>query len=464
MECERKNQAKKRIIKILYKIISTVLAFITSAGLWYWNVSPRWGEGYFGYIPLLLVGIAFCMVYWFFAKMYQALKIGIYRLTELTYFQVLSFGMSDVILFIASLFWFHGIDGVEVFSYLTGFVVQMVIITGTIFILNRFYAKYDSPRKIMIIYGEEDYKDFLRKIGEKKWRYKVVGCYADGTPMEILKESIRNCASVYLYEVKKDVKKELILYCNRIERDIYITQDVDDLITMGFDISHTFDTPFIRTKRMPVKWYYPFVKRTIDIVCAALALVVLSPILLIVAIAIKAYDKGPVFYKQIRLTKGHKKFEIYKFRSMIINAEKGGARLAAQNDSRITPVGKVIRATRIDELPQLINILKGDMAIVGPRPERPEIESQYLEELPEFGLRLQVKAGLTGYAQVFGKYNTTPLDKLKLDLLYINQRSLLLDLKLILYTVKILFIPESTEGVKEGQTTAAKKKIGKETI
>ena len=464
MECERKNQAKKRIIKILYKIISTVLAFITSAGLWYWNVSPRWGEGYFGYIPLLLVGIAFCMVYWFFAKMYQALKIGIYRLTELTYFQVLSFGMSDVILFIASLFWFHGIDGVEVFSYLTGFVVQMVIITGTIFILNRFYAKYDSPRKIMIIYGEEDYKDFLRKIDEKKWRYKVVGCYADGTPMELLKESIRNCASVYLYEVRKDVKKELILYCNRIGRDIYITQDVDDLITMGFDISHTFDTPFIRTKRMPVKWYYPFVKRTIDILCAALALVVLSPVLLIVAIAIKAYDKGPVFYKQIRLTKGHKKFEIYKFRSMIINAEKGGARLAAQNDSRITPVGKVIRATRIDELPQLINILKGDMAIVGPRPERPEIESQYLEELPEFGLRLQVKAGLTGYAQVFGKYNTMPLDKLKLDLLYINQRSLLLDLKLILYTVKILFIPESTEGVKEGQTTAAKKKIGKETI
>lgn len=464
MECERKNQAKKRIIKILYKIISTVLAFITSAGLWYWNVSPRWGEGYFGYIPLLLVGIAFCMVYWFFAKMYQALKIGIYRLTELTYFQVLSFGMSDVILFIASLFWFHGIDGVEVFSYLTGFVVQMVIITGTIFILNRFHAKYDSPRRIMIIYGEEDYKDFLRKIDEKKWRYKVVGCYADGTPMELLKESIRNCASVYLYEVRKDVKKELILYCNRIGRDIYITQDVDDLITMGFDISHTFDTPFIRTKRMPVKWYYPFVKRTIDILCAALALVVLSPVLLIVAIAIKAYDKGPVFYKQIRLTKGHKKFEIYKFRSMIINAEKGGARLAAQNDSRITPVGKVIRATRIDELPQLINILKGDMAIVGPRPERPEIESQYLEELPEFGLRLQVKAGLTGYAQVFGKYNTMPLDKLKLDLLYINQRSLLLDLKLILYTVKILFIPESTEGVKEGQMTAAKKKTGKETI
>lgn len=141
---------------------------------------------------------------------------------------------------------------------------------------------------------------------------------------------------------------------------------------------------------------------------------------------------------------------------MITDAEKHGARLASQNDSRITPIGKIIRATRLDELPQLFNILKGDMSIVGPRPERPEIEEKYLKELPEFGLRLRVKAGLTGYAQVFGKYNTTPEDKLKLDLLYINQRSLILDLKLILYTIKILFIPESTEGIAEGQTTAMK--------
>lgn len=142
---------------------------------------------------------------------------------------------------------------------------------------------------------------------------------------------------------------------------------------------------------------------------------------------------------------------------MITDAEKQGARLASQNDSRITPVGKIIRATRLDELPQLFNILKGDMSIVGPRPERPEIEAEYLKELPEFGLRLQVRAGLTGYAQVFGKYNTTPEDKLKLDLLYINQRSVLMDLKLIFYTVKILFIPESTEGVEEGKATAGSK-------
>lgn len=186
-----------------------------------------------------------------------------------------------------------------------------------------------------------------------------------------------------------------------------------------------------------------------DFILALIGLIVLSPLLLVVACLIKLYDGGPVFYKQVRLTKGHREFEIYKFRSMIVDAEKRGAQLSTVNDDRITPVGKFIRATRVDELPQLINILKGDMSIIGPRPERPEIEEEYIKELPEFSLRLEVPAGLSGYAQVFGKYNTNPSDKLKLDLLYINQRSLLMDLKLILYTIKVLFIPESTEGVMD---------------
>ena len=160
-------------------------------------------------------------------------------------------------------------------------------------------------------------------------------------------------------------------------------------------------------------------KRVIDIVVSLIAAIILSPVFLITAIAIKATDHGPVFYKQIRLTKDGKEFKILKFRSMRVDAEKDGvARLSTgENDSRITPVGKIIRACRVDELPQLFNILKGDLSIVGPRPERPEIASQYCEEMPEFALRLQAKAGLTGYAQVYGKYNTTPYDKLTMDLM-----------------------------------------------
>lgn len=455
---ERENNLlKKNIVKQSYKIVSLLIMFLSASALWYYNISPYWENGYTGYLTLALVGIMFCIIYWFFAKMYQALKIGIYRLTELMYFQVLAIVLADAALLFESIMWFHGFQKLKIWSYLLGMVIQVVAMGVNIFIHNRLFALYDERRKILIVYGNDGYKTLIKKMQSKKYRYEIVGCYSDETSLEVLEDNIGKAEGIYLYEVDDQLKRKLVLFCDSISKDIYLTQSVEDLLTMGFDVSHTFDTPFIRTKRMPEKWYYAFIKRTIDILFSGMGLVILSPMLLIVAACIKLYDGGPVFYKQIRLTKGHKEFEIYKFRSMIVDAEKNGARLAAQNDNRITPIGKVIRATRVDELPQLINILKGDMTLVGPRPERPEIEDVYLKEIPEFGMRLKVKAGLTGYAQVFGKYNTSPEDKLKLDLLYINQRSLLLDFKLIFYTIKIIFIPEATEGIEENKTTAGSK-------
>ena len=201
--------------------------------------------------------------------------------------------------------------------------------------------------------------------------------------------------------------------------------------------------------------------QTIDAIKgAAILLVITSPIMLVTALVIKLYDKGPVLYKQVRCTRDAKEFEILKFRSMRVDAEKDGvARLASKHDSRITPIGKFIRAVRIDELPQLINILKGEMSFIGPRPERPQIIAQYMEEMPEFAFRMKVKAGLAGYAQVYGKYNTTPYDKLKLDLFYIENYTVWLDLKLMLLTLKILFSPDSTEGVDARQVTAMKHEV-----
>ena len=455
---ERENNLlKKNIVKQSYKIVSLFIMFLSASALWYYNISPYWENGYTGYLTLALVGIMFCIIYWFFAKMYQALKIGIYRLTELMYFQVLAIVLADAALLFESIMWFHGFQKLKIWSYFLGMVFQVVAMGGNIFVHNRLFALYDERRKILIVYGNDGYKTLIKKMQSKKYRYEIVGCYSDETSLEVLEDNIGKAEGIYLYEVDVQLKRKLVLLFDSISKDIYLTQSVEDLLTMGFDVSHTFDTPFIRTKRMPEKWYYAFIKRTIDILFSSMGLIILSPMLLIVAACIKLYDGGPVFYKQIRLTKGHKEFEIYKFRSMIVDAEKNGARLAAQNDNRITPIGKVIRATRVDELPQLINILKGDMTLVGPRPERPEIEDVYLKEIPEFGMRLKVKAGLTGYAQVFGKYNTSPEDKLKLDLLYINQRSLLLDFKLIFYTIKIIFIPEATEGIEENKTTAGSK-------
>ncbi|MCI9582924.1 MAG: hypothetical protein HFG46_04460, partial [Clostridium sp.] len=193
----------------------------------------------------------------------------------------------------------------------------------------------------------------------------------------------------------------------------------------------------------------------VDIVFSLAALVFLSPLMAVTALAVKLEDGGPAIYRQERLTEHGKRFKIYKFRSMRVDAEKDGvARLASECDDRITRVGRVIRAVRMDEIPQLFNILMGDMSIVGPRPERPEIASEYETHMAEFSYRLKVKAGLTGYAQVYGKYNTTAYDKLKLDLMYLQNYSLLLDLEIVFKTVQILFMKESTEGMEEGQLIA----------
>ena len=220
-----------------------------------------------------------------------------------------------------------------------------------------------------------------------------------------------------------------------------------------------FHLPMMHVRRYEPVPEYVILKRVFDIVISLFLFIVFAPFMLVTAIAVKS-DGGPALYKQKRLTQNGKEFYILKFRSMRVDAEKDGvARLSTgDKDDRITKVGRIIRAIRFDELPQIFNILKGDMSIVGPRPERPEIAAEYEKDMPEFKLRLQAKAGLTGYAQVYGKYNTSPYDKLLMDLMYISKPSIIEDIKICMYTVKILFEKESTEGVNEGNTTASDSK------
>lgn len=266
--------------------------------------------------------------------------------------------------------------------------------------------------------------------------------------------------TVFVSGVHSHERNIILKHCVGKGINMFVIPRVGDVIMSGAWPMHMFHLPMLRVGRYMASPEFLFIKRAMDIVISLLALVILSPLFLITAIAVKS-DGGPAFYKQVRLTKDGKQFEILKFRSMRVDAEKDGvARLSTgDKDDRITKVGHIIRACRLDELPQLLNILKGDLSVVGPRPERPEIAAQYCEEMPEFALRLQAKAGLTGYAQVYGKYNTTPYDKLQMDLMYIAHPSLIEDLKIMLATVKILFMPESTEGVAEGATTA----MGQET-
>ena len=277
-----------------------------------------------------------------------------------------------------------------------------------------------------------------------------------GTIYEILPK-LNDYQAVIVSGIEATLRNGIVKACIDKDIDCYFIPHTGDVIIAGAKHLQSFSIPIMSARRAVLRPEYAFAKRTLDALLAALGLVIASPVMLITAIAIKAYDNGPVIYRQVRLTKDGKPFEILKFRSMRVDAEKDGvARLAADQDSRITTVGRIIRTVHFDELPQLWNILRGDMSIVGPRPERPEIAAQYEQEMPAFSLRLQVKAGLTGTAQVYGRYNTEPRDKLKMDLMYINNMSLGEDLKLIFATVKIMFMKERTAGVQLGQVTAAK--------
>ncbi len=441
------NQSYKKLIRRIYMILCMAAAAASAALLWYWNIGVGWTRGFFGTQTLVVVSLLYCTVYFLFAKTYRAFDIGKYRLTELAFSQALSFAFSDLTLLVAAFFWFHNFRRIHISYFVLALFLQCVLMTLVIFAFNRWHMRHDGPRRIVIVYGDDNYKSLVKKMKAHRNRYDIRACLKDTEKKEVLLEAIDLSEDTYLCSVRGERKNELIRYCRDHAIKYHISIEVDDLLLMECDVSHYFDTPFLKSRSEDTIWYYPFLKRFADIAASLVILVLLSPVMLITAAAIKIEDGGSVFYKQKRLTRGRTAFMIYKFRSMRENSEDHAV-LAAVDDDRITRVGRVIRACRIDELPQAINILKGDMSLVGPRPERPEIAREYEKTFPDFALRLRVKAGLTGYAQVYGKYNTSPEDKLKMDLLYITHRSVFLDLRLLFYTIKILFNPESTEGVE----------------
>ena len=309
-------------------------------------------------------------------------------------------------------------------------------------------------------------KEFLPKLATRKDKFEICESFRVDEKMltedeqlcNVIKEKISHYKTIMLWDIPANARNELFKFCYGQDIRVYVMPKISDIILTGAETMHFFDTPLFLTRSNPLSLEQLAVKRVFDLILCVIILILSLPFMLLTALAIKIYDRGPVLYKQVRCTTNGKEFNIYKFRSMIVDAEKDGvARLATKSDSRITPVGKFIRATRLDELPQLFNILKGDMSFVGPRPERPSIIEKYKKDIPEFGYRTKVKAGLTGYAQIFGKYNTTPYDKLKLDTYYIEHYSFWLDLQLLIQTAKIIFTPEATEGVEEGKTTAGKK-------
>ena len=333
---------------------------------------------------------------------------------------------------------------------LTLTVADALVGLGCCYLYNIVYLKNQAPRDLLMVYGNEKALELESKMAARTDKYYFSEMISVEEGFEKICERIEKHDSVLLNDVPAQIRNDILKYCYANTIRVYATPKLSDIIMIGADEINLFDTPLRRIKGNGLTYEQRFVKRAMDIVLCSIAMVVAAPIMLVVAIAIKLEDGGPIFFTQKRATIDGKPFDILKFRSMIVDAEKFGEVIpATDRDPRITKVGNVIRATRIDELPQILNILKGEMSIVGPRPERVEHVEKYSKEVPEFSYRLKVKGGLTGYAQIYGKYNTSAYDKLRLDLMYIEKYSLLLDIKLILMTLQIMLRKESTEGFKD---------------
>ena len=281
-------------------------------------------------------------------------------------------------------------------------------------------------------------------------KYLVYDEFENGE-INILFDYINNVDYLYLTESLPTDKKNIIIsYCLKIQKKFYLVPKLYELSINKASVSQVGDTLLYEINELGLTLEQRFFKRTFDLLISLIVFIIAAPIMLLTAIVIKIYDKGPIFFKQERITKNNKKFMLYKFRTMILNAEeKTGPILASSNDERITKIGKFIRFTRLDELPQLVNIIRGDMSLVGPRPEREYFIKKFIEENKDYQYRLKVKSGVTGLAQALGCYNTNFNEKLKFDIYYITNYSFLNDIYILLHTIRSIFDPSSAQGLSK---------------
>jgi len=328
------------------------------------------------------------------------------------------------------------------------FGIQTAVAILLILLYTTVYHKLYAPHNMLLIFGNRDSVALKFKMDSRKDKYNITGLISAEAGYDTIVKKIPQYDAIILNDVPAPLRNDILKFCYRFRVRTYVAPKLTDIMIRGAKNISLFDTPLLLVKGTGLTPAQRVGKRLMDIVLCSVAMIPAAPIMAAVALAIKLEDGGPVFFRQKRMTRNGREFDILKFRSMIVDAEKyAGAVLATDNDPRITKVGRFIRATRLDEIPQILNILKGDMSIVGPRPERKVIADEYCKDIPEFAYRLKVRGGLTGYAQIYGKYNTSAYDKLRLDLMYIENYSLMLDIKLIILTLRIIFSKESTEGI-----------------
>lgn len=453
----------KRIVKFLSSAVIVLLELAIYYYVWmnYYNKNMEvsfWRRGNW------LVAGEYLVLSMVLHRLYGGLRVGIYKYWNLVYSHMISvvgvnaFSYVQVVLFDKKM---HNPSALLVMT-----VVDLILVMLWALAFKKIYVYLFPRKRLLLVYGKSPMFHLMNRIDTREDKYEIAVTVPIDSGIERIIKQAEDYDGVIVGDIPARSRNQLIKLCYAKNIRSYTVPKISDILLRSSIELNIFDSPLYLSRNYDgLAWDQEFLKRIEDIVIAGMMLVVTSPFFLIIAILLKCTDKGPVFYTQSRLTKRGKVFDIYKFRTMIVDAEKvSGPVKAGERDPRILPVGRFLRGTRLDELPQLINILKGDMSLVGPRPERPELAKIISRNIPEFDYRLKVKAGLTGYAQVYGRYCTTSYDKLKLDLTYIRNYSIWLDLKLILMTPKVLFMKESTDGFEVGkwEDPALNNKMGKE--
>ena len=437
-------------MKGFVRVAETLLEILILTLAYYIVWMKGYDLAYFAYKgKYVLMGVYAVLLYALFLNS-ECTMFGQLHRGDLIMGQIISICLVNGITYLQLCLIANGILPLAPMLALTG--ADIVIAIVLILLYTSLYHRLYAPHDMLLIYGHRRGVELKIKMDARKDKYNISGLISSDEGYDKIIQEIPKYDAVVINDVPAQLRNDLLKYCYRYRVRTYVSPKLTDIMLRGARNITLFDTPLLLVKGTGLTPAERVAKRAMDILISAIVLLILSPLMLLIAAAIKLEDGGPIFFRQKRLTRHGREFDILKFRSMVVDAEKyAGAVLATDNDPRITRVGRIIRPFRLDELPQLINILKGDMSIVGPRPERKVIADEYCKDIPEFAYRLKVRGGLTGYAQIYGKYNTSAYDKLRLDLMYIENYSLLLDIKLMILTIRILFTKESTEGVDKAK-------------
>jgi exopolysaccharide biosynthesis polyprenyl glycosylphosphotransferase len=438
----KKRDKYKRTLHLASAVVNISLLTAAFALVWYLCYSKEIVLPFYRKGNWMVIGI-YAVITIIFNKVYGSYDVGYLKKTEAFYSQIISVFVVNTIEYcqISVI----GRDFMHFMPIVFLTMLDIIIVLTWTLLYGALYKKLYPPRKMIIVYGSKNASNLVMKMCRREDKYIIAESISDDKDFEVIKQKIDEYNGVIMYDLHDTFRNDILKYCFDTSKRVYLAPKISDIIIRGADEINLFDTPLLLCRNDGLSFESRVAKRIFDVVFSLILIPFLAPFMIVAAIAVKMYDKGPVIYKQERLTINGKRFFVYKFRSMITDAEKDGvARLACDDDDRITPVGAFLRKCRLDELPQIFNILKGDMSFVGPRPERPELAEEYEKEMQEFSFRLTVKAGLTGYAQIMGKYDTTPYDKLKMDLMYIEKFSMLNDIKIILMTIKTMIFPGST--------------------